>query len=330
MTLREWSVGETDVLARAVVRAPSVHNIQPWRLELPDGEARIFERADLGLPYHDPRGRDRSISCGAAVTNLELGMRVLGKRPAVRLLPDGPGGSLVATVGVAERAEPTEAELRRYSAIARRHSYRRPFAGPVPQGEDVTRLVAEADRTDAADVRVRALHGAGEVGALAELLEYAGMVLRNDQGYQRELAIWTIRDERSRTHGAGVAGSATPTSTLPWAGLVRAGTALPDRATLTERLHGETVFVFASDTDGRDAHVRTGMAMQRLWLAAVERGLVAAVQTHPLHLTEARSRFGERLSLPGYPQLLMRVGRPAGAVPRSPRRRAAELLMPRD
>lgn len=327
MTKREWSVGETDVLARAVVRAPSVHNIQPWRLEFPDGEAVLFERADLALPYHDPHGRDRSISCGAAVANLEIAARILSLEPRVRLLPDGTDADRVARLAVVDTHQPCEAELHRYSAISRRRSYRRPFAGPALSDDEVNHLLAE---TGEESVHVRPLRGRGEVEVLADLLEYAGIVLKQDRGYQRELAIWTIRDERSRVHGVGIAGSASPSSSLPWAGLVRPQTTLPHRQVLADRIAEETVLVFATDDDGREAHVRTGMAMQRVWLAAVERGFVAAVQTHPLHLTKARRRFGERLSLGGHPQLLMRVGRPSGTVPQSPRRHENELLAPRE
>ncbi|EID56117.1 Acg family FMN-binding oxidoreductase [Saccharomonospora xinjiangensis] len=328
MTKREWSAADTDVLAKAVVRSPSVHNIQPWRLELPAGEVLLFERADLSLPHHDPHGRDRAISCGAAVANLELAARVLSLRHRVRLLPDGQQGDLVARLTVEGTQRPGEADLRRYSAIARRRSYRRAFSGPALTGDDVAGLVAALEGEEG--VRVERLGSAEQLDALAELLEHAATVLKQDTGYQRELAMWTIRDERSHPHGAGVAGSALPPSPLPWSGLVRSQTALPDRRTLAQRLAEETVLLFATEGDGRDAHVRTGRAMQRVWLAAVERGFVAAVQTHPMHLSEARRRFGQRLSLEGHPQVLMRVGRPSGTVPQSPRRREDELLAPRD
>lgn len=327
MTKREWSVGETDVLAIAVVRAPSVHNIQPWRLELPDGEAELFERADLALPHHDPFDRDRSISCGAAAANLEIAARVLSLCPRLTLLPDGPDSDLVARLTVDGTERPAEVELHRYSAIARRRSYRRPFAGPRVSREDVAHLLADVGDEN---VRIRPLLGQVEIGALTDLLDYAGTVMKNDQGYQRELAIWTIRDEETRTHGVGVAGSTLPPSSLPWAGLVRAQTSLPDRSVLAQRLAEETVLLFATGEDSREAHVRTGLAMQRLWLGAVRRGFVAAVQTQPLHLPEARRRFGEQLSLQGHPQLLMRVGRPSGAVPQSPHRRVSEVLTPRE
>lgn len=323
MGKHEWSAGETEVLANAVVWAPSVHNIQPWRLEFTDDEVVVFERTDISLPYHDPEGKDRSVSYGAAVANLEIAMRRLSLRPGVRLLPDGTDSEVVARLSVEGRQDPTEAELHRYSAIRRRRSYRRPFIGPPLPAREIDRITASAD-DDA--VHIRPVRGDTEIDALADLLEYAGGTLKSDQGYQRELSIWTIRDEDSRTHGAGVSRSASPPTTLPWAGLPRPGTAIPDRRTLVERLGNETVLVFSTDTDDRAAHMRTGLAMQRTWLSAVERGFAAAVQTHPLHLSEARRRFVERLALTGCPQLLMRVGRPFGALPQSLRRHAAEVI----
>jgi nitroreductase len=318
-----WSAGDIGVLARAVVLAPSVHNIQPWRLELPDGEALLIERTDLALPYHDPLGRDRAISCGAAVANLEVGMRVLARPPSVRLLPEQARPELVARLVAGTGRAPGDTDLHRYSAIARRHSYRHTFA-QFPVSDYAIKDLIAASSGDG--VHGRVLRGCADATALADVLEYAAAAVQQDLGYQRELAIWTIRDEDTHRHGTGIAGSALPTSTVPWAGLVRPATALPDRETLAARLERETVLVFVSPGDGKLDHLRTGIAMQRTWLAAVDLGLKAAVQTQPLHLAEARARLVDKLGLTGYPQLLMRVGHPAGSVPRSPHRRAAEVI----
>lgn len=322
----EWSAGEIDVLARAVVGAPSVHNIQPWRLELPDDGALVFERTDLPLPHHDPGGRDRSISCGAAITNLELGMRVLALSPAVTLLPDPRRPDLVVRMTVEGRRVPSDTDLHRYSAIARRRSYRHPFAAHALSQYAVRDLIEAAS---AEGVQVAVVRGE-DLSVLADLLEYAAVVFRQDRGYQRELSLWTIRDERSHRHGTGMTRSALPGSTLPWAGLVRPATAVPDREILTSRLEHETLLVFLSPSDDRIDHVRAGMAMQRTWLAAVDLGLVAAVQTQPLHLSEVRSGLTDKLGLSGHPQLLMRVGHPTGRVSQSPRRHTAELVRPLD
>ena len=66
---------QLGVLARAVSRAPSVHNSQPWQLLVRGTEVDLLERRDVALRRHDPSGRDRLLSCGAAATNLQLAVR---------------------------------------------------------------------------------------------------------------------------------------------------------------------------------------------------------------------------------------------------------------
>ncbi|PXY36548.1 Acg family FMN-binding oxidoreductase [Prauserella flavalba] len=319
-----WSAAEADTLANAVVSAPSVLNTQPWSLHLERYEALLRERRDAWLPYHDPKGRDRAISCGAAVPNLELAVRVLGRETTTILLPDPDRPELVARVVASAEREPDADERRAYAAIARRRSYRLPFAGtPVPA--DVLATVLRPGAVDG--VRAAHVREAHEVNELAAMLEYAAVAQQRDPGYQRELSLWTIQDQRSHRHGVGVAGAALPSpSTLPWAGLARPRTAVPDQVTLARRLADETVLLFHTDDDTRLDHVRVGIAMEHAWLTLVSSGLVAAVQTQPLQLPEVRARLADTLVLPGPAQLLMRIGYPVGPVPRSPRRSTFELL----
>ena len=75
-----------DVL-RAAHRAPSIHNTQPWLFRpLPDG-VEVLEDLRRALPASDPHGRDRLVSCGAAVRNAEVALARLGWRPRTALLP---------------------------------------------------------------------------------------------------------------------------------------------------------------------------------------------------------------------------------------------------
>ncbi|EOD70246.1 nitroreductase family protein, partial [Amycolatopsis vancoresmycina DSM 44592] len=84
------------MLVRSMMRAPSVHNTQPWLLEVAAGELSVRERAEPALPHHDPQGRDRAASCGAAVANLELAVRTLGRSCVVAFLPEDEQPDLLA------------------------------------------------------------------------------------------------------------------------------------------------------------------------------------------------------------------------------------------
>lgn len=315
-----WTPAETEVLVRSMMRAPSVHNTQPWLLEAVPGELLVRERADPALPHHDPHGRDRAGSCGAAVANLELAVRTLGRSCVVAFLPEDEQPDLVARVAVGEPATPATEELRCYGAIARRASHRAPFEGVAVPAAVVRRIVAAGG---APGVEARPVP---EVAVVARLLRFAAETFRQDGAYQRELSLWTIRDEQAHRHGAGIPASRIPAGSIPWAGLVRRLTDVPETPELERRLAGETLLLFVSVDDSRLDHVRAGYAMERAWLAAVDLGLAAAVLTQPLHLAPVRSALCEDLGLTGFPQALLRIGYAAEADPPSPRRAVDEVL----
>jgi hypothetical protein len=290
-----WSSSEVGVLVRAVCHAPSVHDTQPWALEARAEEARLYERFEAELPRHDPSGRDRTISCGAALTNLELAVRALGWATDVALFPEPGRPDFLARVRAAGRKETTATEVERYAAIFRRHSHREPFAlEPISRRA----LHSLAEVPQAPGVQARVVDPRTESSPLAELFDYAAGVFRADRAYQRELSAWS--HGRIRPRG----------QTLPWAGLVRSDTHLPDTVTLTERLMREGILLLLTPDDGRRDHLAAGTVMQQIWLAAITRGLVASVLTQPLQLPEIRAGLVERLQLAGYPQLFLRVGSP--------------------
>ncbi|HVV29364.1 MAG TPA: hypothetical protein VHC41_00645 [Mycobacteriales bacterium] len=295
-----WSSAETGVLARAVSQAPSVHNLSPWTAEIRPSGAELYERFGVTLPRHDPTGRDRVISCGAALANLELGLRTLGWEPETELLPEDAHPDLLARVTSSRRHEATADEIACYSAIFRRRSYRAPFATQLVADDDLRSLTAGTD-----GVQARIIDRAAETGPLAELLSHAAQILRGDRAYQRELRAWSSQFPEPPAEE----------STLPWTGLVTARTHLPDTVTLARRLARESILVLLTVDDSRGDHVLAGRAMELIWLAAVAHGLAGSVLTQPLHLREIRAGLIEELDLPGFPQAILRLGHPVIAAP---------------
>ncbi|MDS0134735.1 MULTISPECIES: Acg family FMN-binding oxidoreductase [unclassified Amycolatopsis] len=310
---------QLGVLARAVSRAPSVHNSQPWRLLVRGTEVDLLERRDVHLRRHDPLGRDRVLSCGAALTNLELAVRALGRDCHVDLRPDG---EVVATVTIGRPHATSARDYAMYQAIGRRRSHRhRFFHNRVPT--DVHRALVAAGETTGVHVIVP-----GPLNKLAELLGFATRVLRDDRGYQRELAVWTTHTHGWDALGDGVAEEALSPEALPVAGLVRAGTPVPDDAVLADRLAAENLLIICTDGDTRADHLAAGAALQRVWLTAAAKALVGSVITQPLHLTGVRARLVSELALPGVPQAIFRYGYPAVPAAPSPRLPLGELFPP--
>jgi len=140
-------------IAETVQQAPSVFNTQPWsfrivaadRIELRVkgerdgvdlGHWNRWLRSDICRP--GPRAREVAISCGAALFNLRLAIRVAGHDLAVWLLPDPErDGALLASVEIVTGRikKPTGEEQELFEAIWRRHTNRWPYTiipAPLP------------------------------------------------------------------------------------------------------------------------------------------------------------------------------------------------------
>lgn len=286
-----WTPGERGIVALAAELAAPVHETRSWVLQFHDDAhgVSLYGCLDRALPRHDPRGRDRLISCGTALTNVLLAMRALGWALDVRLRPDHAHPDEVARVVAVGRRAPADPEFARYLATMRRVSCRRPFAETPVDAATLRLLTAH----DLAGVEVRLLAGADESAALAKLLCHTAVALRADHACQLELSAWTAPDKG------------------PVARLARGTTAVLDLDTLADRLRRECLLLVVTPDDGPLDQVRAGMAAQTMWLTATDVGLAGSVLTQPFQLPQVRAGLVEALSLAGFPQLLLRLGHPS-------------------
>jgi hypothetical protein len=126
--------GHAGFLITAAVRAPSVHNTQPWRFRAGPDAVELWTDPRRKLRA-DPSGREMLISCGAAVFGLRLAVRSLGYLPVTELLPDPAQLRLAARIRTGAAAPVTGLERQMLDAVPHRHTHRGPFApGPLPHG----------------------------------------------------------------------------------------------------------------------------------------------------------------------------------------------------
>ncbi len=314
-----WSPLEVRMLFQAVAHAPSVHNTQPWVLETHERSVLLFERWDIALPHHDPDGRDRLMSCGAALTNLELVIHNLGWQTSTTLFPDTTQPDLVAVVTARQRALPSDNDRLWYAAIPHRRSHRLRFA-PEPLSAEEFRVVRAALLGER--VSSRTITGRTEAGAVASTVEHAAKLLRHDRAYLRELRSWTIR----RRNGARAGIPEDHFGHALFGGFVHPHDGIPEHAALTTRIDEECVLVVETVDDSKRDQVLAGAAIQRAWLAATSLGLAASVVTQPLRLPEGRDGLTERLCLAGFPQALLRIGHTYRVPAAVPRRSLAEVV----
>jgi nitroreductase len=318
--------GDLVVVVELASLAPSVHNTQPWRFTWDGVSLGVREDADRALPVLDPTGRERIVSCGAAVLHARLAFAERGWDVATALLPDPDDPELLARLTVRGRREPTPDEHALASVIPVRSTDRDPFdSTPVAAEElELLRLAAEQEGAWARAVRE---DGADEAVELQVLLSHADDSQRSDPAYLAELAAWR-RDREAE----GV-----PTRALPSVPVELRGSSWVLRDfDAGKGEHGRagaepppaehpTVVVVGTEADERSDWLTAGQALGRLLLQATVTGLAVQPMTQVLEVPVLRARMRHVLGVVGHPQMLLRVGHGRSA-PVSPRRPAAQTI----
>jgi nitroreductase len=323
-------------LAKAVelaLRAPSVHNTQPWRWRIDPDSVQLHADRFRHLAATDPDRRDLLLSCGAALHHLRVALAGQGVAAAVELLPDPENRKHLATVRPVPGA-PQPALVRMAASITRRCTDRRLLSHrPVPP-ELVNALVARAAAEEALLVAVTAARRSLLLATLAE----ASVLQRTHPGYAAELQRWTHRPSQARD---GVPARNVPT---PPVGAVRPS---PHRSFGPARLapsparpgrhpdqsDGAAFLALLTPQDADVDRLRAGQAASAVLLTATGMGLATTPFSQAVEVRASRLRLRrDVLGVPEHPQLVIRVGwPPAGAepLPATPRRPLAAVLMDR-
>jgi hypothetical protein len=320
---------DAALLATVAARAPSLHNSQPWLLHV---AGRVVElRADptRRLWVTDPDGRQQHLSLGAALFALRLGLAALRYDHVVELLPEPADPDLVARLAVTGRRDPSPDETVLFAELDRRRTVRTAFTGaavPVPLQVALTHhaVLAGAD--------LRWVDAAGERAGVGALVAAAERQQQADPAYRAELAAWTGPEVLQA--GAGVppgafgadpvVGYAAPFPPRDFAGGRHRDPARP----LDPLEDRPTVVALTTPTDRPRDWLAGGQALLRVLLVAGAAGLAGSQLNQPLELPALRQQLRDELRLPGWPQVLLRLGRPIGPIPPpTPRREPVEILI---
>jgi nitroreductase len=323
---------ELTAAVRSALRAPSVHNTQPWRWRIGADSVQLHADPARHLAATDPDRRDLLLSCGAALHHLRVALAAAGTAADVARTPDPEDRDHLATVR--PRPGPPDPELAGLAPAitARRTDRRRLSRHPVP-AELVERLVARAAAEGALLVPV--VDPARRHRLLDELAAAAALQ-RRVPGYASELQRWTHRLAAARdgVPAANVAPPPVGAAAAPPQRLF-GPTGLPVAPARTGR-HPDTddgaVFLaLATAADTAADRVRAGEAASAVLLAATAAGLASTPFSQGVEVGESRLRLRrDVLRVPEAPQLVLRVGWPAagaGPVPTTPRRPLEAVLL---
>ncbi|WP_431236783.1 Acg family FMN-binding oxidoreductase [Mycolicibacterium aichiense] len=303
------------------MRAPSVHNSQPWHWRVGPSSLHLYADPSRHLPNTDPDRRDMLVSCGAALHHCTVALAALGWQATIRRFPDPADSTHLASIEVQPLAA-GELDVTLAAAITRRRTDRRTFSSwPVPGG-DIALMGARAAR---AGVMLR------QLDLLPHLTEIvARSVSRHaaDADYLSELSAWSGR------YGslAGVPAHNTPApdqhATLP--ARVFAGPILAQPSETPAAEDNAVLLALGTETDDDLARLRAGEATSLVLLSATAMGLATCPVTEPLEISETREAVREDVfGTTGYPQMLVRIGWAAvnaDPLPATPRRPFSEVV----
>lgn len=304
------------------LRAPSVHNTQPWAWRVGDTTVQLYADSSRHLPHADPDSREMLLSCGAALHHFRVAMRAFGWDTVVHRLPNRAEPRHLAAIEF-RHAEPDTESVRLARAIARRRSDRRRFTSwEIPDARIAELLAAGA----APGVTVRAIDAGGERTRLQRAFEQAAAAHHADPGYRAELASWSGHHADPQGVPARNAVASDDPAVRPFAD-----------PCLTEAVRTDTdeaarmLLVCTASNDLR-AWLQAGESASAVLLAATAGGLATCPLTEPLELPQVRERIRtDLLGGFGHPQLIIRTGWAATSaepVPATPRLSLDSVLRP--
>ncbi|MGL4305006.1 MAG: nitroreductase family protein [Mycobacteriaceae bacterium] len=300
----QWNDEDITTIQQALVAAPSILNTQPWNLVFTADGAQLYEQTTHPVNTRSSLNADRLMSCGAAITNLEVAARALGFDTHLETHPDPHSPHLLAVLKTGDRQTPSSTVLAEFSAMLRRHSYRGAFRDRRVSDIDLADIVAAGTTTDSQGPLSPRVLANDEAAALAETLADSAAEIHLHDSLQQDQFAWSAQ---WRPEGIGEIAEYTPGS-LP--GQVHISTATADTSRLADLIEQETVLIFLGHSEEKETWVEIGRAMQRAWLSAVDAGLAASVLSQPLCVGNARSVLSQRLHLNAIPFLIMRFGYP--------------------
>lgn len=305
------------------VRAPSVHNSQPWRWRVGDRTVHLFADRGRQLSETDPDGRDLLLSCGAALHHLRVAFAALGWSAEVHRLPN-PGEPDHLAAIEPHRHEPTQAEISLAAAIPRRRTDRRRHSSwTVPSGYLDDMVTCAADEGTV----LRIADGAAR-DHLAHALFEATQAHASDPAYRIELAAWSGRYESY--DGVPAASAPSPDETpgaVPGRPFSEPHLAQPSGAAGED---DETVLaVISTASDDPMSRLRAGEATSAVLLSATSDGLASCPLTEPLEVAGTRKFVRTHVTGDRFPQMVLRLGwAPVNAdpLPATPRRPLEEVV----
>jgi hypothetical protein len=313
-------------LIEDAVKAPSMHNAQPWKFvcRTATGVIELHGDPTRGMPREDPDHRALHLGCGAALFGLRVSAAHTGRHAAVRLLPDPEDRWHFADVRLHGADDVDHGLVALHTALSRRHTSRFPFTEEQIPSEVIDGLRASALLEGCRLV----VPGDWHTDAVLEIVHDSERFEAADAAVRAETAAWT------RT---GASGEGSETEGIPSYALgprqydvtspVRdfdSARQVPDRPSARFEKRPQIALLGTADDHPRQ-WLMAGQALHRVLLRATLDGLSTSLMSQPLEWSELRSAVRDPASTTSFVHMVIRLGYgPRGRA--TPRRPVSEVL----
>jgi hypothetical protein len=287
-------------LVSLAIRAPSVHNSQPWAWRIRPEAIDLYADQTRRLDAADPVGRNLVISCGAALHHLRVAATASGLRPEVTRMPDPADPDMLARITFTPAPRPPSAAADLLAIENRRTDRRRFTSWPVPSERlNVLARVVEEDGGHAVPIT-----DVTDRFRLDLLVARAHRLQQRDAAIVAEVQRWTDRNAYDGLPTDHLPTRPNAPDTLP----SRFGEGLlPDFGQELES--GDGLVLLCGDDDSRASWLRAGESLSALWLHAVQGGLSVVPLSQVVEVAETRDALQHQvLGGLAVPMLLVRVG----------------------
>jgi len=320
----------TQALLDAVslaVRAPSIHNTQPWRWRLGDGWLDLLLERSRLLAVVDPDAHLAVLSCGAALHHARISLAAAGWRAVVTRLDEGSGPDHLARLRVDRRTAAVAAAQRLVDVVPQRQTDRLTTPGPPLDGH---RLRSVATAVEQEGARLQILRP-NQVYELARAADQAHDIEAHE-AWQAELAGLMGPD---RPAGIGIPDEEIPHG-AGWAAHPERHFCRDGATLITEcHHHAATFAILHGAGDSRLELLRAGEALSAGWLTATEHEVAVLPLSAMIEIAATREALRRILTGRDHPYLVLRFSAldpDAGPRPPTPRLHVREILetSPRD
>ncbi|MFN0181618.1 MAG: Acg family FMN-binding oxidoreductase [Gemmatimonadales bacterium] len=311
------------------VRAPSIHNTQPWSFRVIEDRLDAYLDDRRLLPVTDPSGREARISCGAAIEFLRIALRRFGYSAPVETVEPRwhADHRYLARVTLGQPGRPESGDRTLFGAIGRWATNRQAFLKRAVPGMALERASRRAIRQGG---RLQIVTKAVDRAALVGLVADADRTQMDDPDFRRELATWLRPSASRKLDGIpAVSGKAPVLARAVAPLLVRTFDLGGAVATIDRRLAVGSPVLAILWTAGDDAAgwVGAGRALAQALLSLTADGLSVSFLNQPLEVPALRAQIRGMFHRGGdHPQMVLRIGY-GPKVPLTPRRPVADVLL---